>query len=467
MRRGPGFVVDAGSSAPPRPGAAPALLAQSPLRAIVQLAAPTTAVMLIATVSNVLHTYFVSRLGAEAIAAVSLVLPITLVVITLMGGGLGTGVSSAIARALGAGRTAQAQEIAEHAFALATVFALVLTAGFQIALRPLFRAMGGQGEVLEMAVLFARVFFAGLLLQFWASTFDSVLRGEGNVRVSSWCSTLSLVLQIAFTPLFMFTAGLGLAGAPLATLAGQLVGLVPRAWYVFGGRGTLRPRPGPAALSRAHLWEILRVGVPASLGAVINYSGLIVLTGVVAHFGTAHLAAYGLGTRLDFLLFALGYGVASAALTLVGMASGAGRTDLIRRYVNRTVVLVACVVIVPAAVVVIRPQTWIGLFTDDPGVLAVGATYLRVIGPSYLFMTSAMVFASAFQGLGNAATPMVLLLVRVTSVLSVSLWITRGGGPGAEAVFATIAVGNVGFALLLAFLFHRAVPAAPGRQDPS
>lgn len=458
--------MEPGSAHPPRPHSAATLLDRNTLGAIVQLALPTTGVMLIATLSNVLHTYFVSRLGAEAIAAVSLVLPITLVVITLMGGGLGTGVSSAIARALGAGRTAEAQEIAEHAFVLTTVFALVLTAGFQVALRPLFRIMGGQGNVLEMAVTFARVFFGGLLIQFAVSTLDSILRGEGNVRVSSWCSTLSLVLQIALTPLFMFTAGLGLVGAPLATLAGQFIGLIPRAWYVLGGKGTIRPRLAPKEFSHSHLGEILRVGVPASLGTIVNYSGLMVLTGVVAHFGTAHLAAYGLGTRLDFLLFTLGYGVASAALTLVGMASGAGRPDLIRRYANQAVVLVACVVIVPASVVVLWPQAWLALFTDDPDVLSVGASYLRIIGPSYLFMTAAMVFASAFQGLGIAATPMVLLLVRVVSVLSACLWITRGAGLGAEAVFAVVSLANVVFTLLLAFLFHRAVTAGRRRRDP-
>src|SRR5204863_8343500 len=91
------------------------LLAEPPLRALVRLAAPTTAVMSIAALSNVLNTYFVSRLGSEAIAAVSLVFPVALILTTLIGGGIGAGVSSAVARALGAGSAEDANAVAEHA----------------------------------------------------------------------------------------------------------------------------------------------------------------------------------------------------------------------------------------------------------------------------------------------------------------------------------------------------------------
>src|SRR5262249_37631738 len=119
--------VSAPAPAPPGPRAPPAaLLAHHPLRAIIGLAAPTTAVMLMAALSNVLYTYFVSRLGDDAIAAVALVFPIALIMITVVSGGLGTGVAAGIARALGAGRPADACAVAEHAF---VITALVSIAG--------------------------------------------------------------------------------------------------------------------------------------------------------------------------------------------------------------------------------------------------------------------------------------------------------------------------------------------------
>jgi putative MATE family efflux protein len=430
------------------------LLAQRPLRAIVSLAAPTTAVMLIAALSNVLHTYFVSRLGADAIAAVSLVFPIALIMMTVVSGGLGAGVASGVARALGAGRADDARAVAEHAFAIAALLSIAGTAATELGGRVLFHAMGGQGAVLEQATLFARVLFGGLLITVSVGTFDSILRGAGNVRIPALCSTLSLVLQIALTPLFMFVGGLGLIGAPLATLTGQFIGLVPRVAYVFGGRGHFRPHIVPRRFSAAHLGEILRVGVPASLSALLNYVALVVLTSTVARYGTHYLAGYGLGTRLDFVLFSLGFGVAAAALTLVGMAGGAGRRDLVVRYVVRSSLLATGVVAIPAMLVTWRPALWLGLFTTDADIQAVGTRYFRWVGPSYLFMVISMVVASAFQGLGRATAPLTVMIARVLLVVTAALVAARVLAMPADAVFAVIAGGNVCACLALIALFR-------------
>jgi len=188
------------------------LLAQHPLRAIVSLAAPTTAVMLMAAISNVLHTYFVSRLGDDAIAAVALVFPIALILMTVISGGMGAGVASGIARALGAGRTADACVVAEHALAITILLSIAGTIATELGGGALFRAMGGRGLVLEQATQFARILFGGMLITFTVGTFDSILRGTGNVRIPALCSTLSLVLQIAFTPLFMTSCAFALIG---------------------------------------------------------------------------------------------------------------------------------------------------------------------------------------------------------------------------------------------------------------
>lgn len=438
---------------------AAALLALRPLRAIVTLAAPTTAVMLIAAISNVLHTYFVSRLGDDAIAAVSLVFPIVMILITVVSGGLGTGVASGIARALGGGRAPDARAIAEHAIVITTGLAVGGTLASELGARALFRLMGGEGAVLEQAVLFSRVLFAGFLISFTVGTFDSILRGAGNVRIPAICSTLSLLLQIAFTPLFMFWLGLGLVGAPLATLAGQAIGLVPRSRFIFGASSPVRPRLVPRELHPRHFAEILRVGVPASLSAGLNYLTLMVLTGIVARFGAPYLAAYGLGSRLDFLLFSLGFGVAAAGLTLVGMAVGAGRPELVRRYVVQSALVAAAVVALPAVLVTLRPSLWIGLFTDAAPIHAIGADYFHVVGPTYFFIVVSMVVASAFQALARAVVPLVVMIARVALVLAAALVATGPFAAPAETIFAIIATANVASCLVLAFLFRRAIRA--------
>src|SRR6185295_2966545 len=205
------------------------LLAMAPLAAVLRLAAPTTLVMAVSAVSNVVYTYFVSRLGADAIAAVSLVFPVSLLAITAMAGGIGAGASSAVARALGAGHPRRAAVIAEHGVLLALVLGVLFALGIFVGAASLFTLMGGRGVVLASATLFARVLFGGAAITFVGAMFDSIMRGEGNVRIPALWSSTSLLFQIVLTPLFMFVAGWGLVGAALAALTSQLLATIPRA----------------------------------------------------------------------------------------------------------------------------------------------------------------------------------------------------------------------------------------------
>src|SRR6184192_579507 len=368
----------------------------APLAAVVRLAAPTTVVMAVAAVSNVVYTYFVSRLGVEAIGAVSLVFPVSLLAITAMGGGIGAGAASAVARALGAGRRNDAAALAGQALVLSVVIGLGFGLALQVCAAPLFHLMGASGAVHASATLFARVLFGGAAITFLGSMFDSVMRGEGNVRVPAVWSTTSLVLQIGCTPLFMFGFGWGLEGAALAMLACQLAATVPPA-----------------------------------LSTSISNVGLMALTAVVTRLGPADLAAYGLGTRLDFLLMSFGYGLAAAVLTLVGMATGANRHDRVRAFVNRAAAITVVLLGVPGLLLCWRPALWLALFTDDAGIHAVGAQYFHIIGPSYAFVGVSMVIAFAFQGLGRAIIPLVWMIGRVVAVLAAAVLCTHALGLGA------------------------------------
>ncbi len=429
------------------------LLAMPPLRAILSLAMPTTFVMAVAAASNVLSTWYVSRLGADAIAAVSLVFPISLLATTAMAGGLGAGAASAIARALGGGHKVEAGVLAWHALALSIVAGVLFGLGMIVAGRMVFALMGGRGDVLDMATLFAQVLFGGASITFVGAMFDSIMRGEGNMRVPAIWSSTSLVLQMLITPVLMFTAGLGLIGSALAVLVSQLATTVPRVLWVFGGRAVVRPTLHGRRATLDSTMEILRVGVPAALSTCISNLGIMVMTGVLARLGEPDLVAYGLGTRLDFVLLSLAYGFGAALLTLVGMAAGARRHDLVWGYAVRTAVICVVLLAIPGMILSWRPELWIGLFTDSPGIHAVGAEYFRLIGPSYPFMGAGMVCAFAFQALGRATTPLVLMTVRMVGVLAGAIVCTQWFGLGERSVFATIALGNVIGATVLLALF--------------
>jgi len=435
------------------------LLTERPLRALLRLAAPTTAVMSIAALQQVLNTYFVSHLGSVAIAAVSLVFPIALILTTMVGGGIGSGVASAVARALGAGKTAEARRVAEHSFALTAGMAVVFTTVMLIFERPIFTAMGARGDVLETALSVAQITFGGLVVTFFIGTCDSVLRGAGNVRTPAMCSTLSLVLQIVFTPLLMFVAGWGIRGAPAATVLGQFIGALPRLRYVFGRNSVVRARLWPSHLRAAPLIAVLRVGVPTSLGTLIHYVTLMTLTAVMAHFGTAELAAYGLCSRFDFILLTICYGTGIAVLTMVGFATGAGRSNLVSAYTRSAVLILVTTIAVPSVLLWIWPGLWLGLFTHDPAILEAGRHYFHTIGLTYPLLGISMTLSFAFQGIGRAVMPLLVGIGRAVVLIGGAILLSRLGG-GMTSVFVLVMVTSIVSTAMLVAMFLRMRPGA-------
>jgi putative MATE family efflux protein len=433
------------------------LLEIAPLAAVARLAAPTTLVMAVSAVSNVVYTYFVSRLGVDAIGAVSLVFPVSLLAITAMGGGIGTGATSAVARALGSNAPKAAATLAGQALVLSVLLGLGFAIAAGLGVSTLFRLMGAGGAVHAGATAFATVLFGGAAITFFGMMLDSVMRGEGNVRVPATWSTVSLALQMVVTPIFMFRFGWGLIGGALAMLACQALAIVPRLCWVFGGRGVVRPslHAGDAGLKPVR--EILRVGVPAALATSANNIGLMVLTAVVARLGAADLAAYGLGTRLDFVLMSLAYGVAAGVLTLVGLATGAQRPDRVRAFVARGIAIAVALLALPGIVVFWRPSLWLGMFSTDPSIQSIGGLYFRIVGPTYPLLGASMVASFAFQGLGRATLPLIVMIVRVAAVLIAAVVCTSVLGLGEQAVFTCIAAGNVAGAAVLLALLSRTV----------
>ncbi|MEO6027914.1 MAG: MATE family efflux transporter [Candidatus Binatia bacterium] len=408
--------------------------------------------MAVSAVSNVVYTYFVSRLGTDAIGAVSLVFPVSLLAVTAMGGGIGAGATSAVARAHGAGAHDDAATLGGQALVLAVVLGLGFGIAAWFGVSTLFTVMGASGAVHDGATDFAHVLFGGVAITFFSMMLDSLMRGEGNVRIPATWATTSLVLQMAVTPLFMFRFGWGLIGGALAMLTCQALATLPRMAWVFGGRGlmvpVLRLQHGLAPMR-----EILRVGIPAALSTSVNNVGLMVLTGVVARLGPSDLAAYGLGTRLDFVLMSFGYGVGAGVLTLVGLATGAGRPDRVRAFVGRGALIAIVLLAVPGLLVCWRPALWLGMFTDDAVIHEIGSLYFRTVGPTYPLLGVSMVVAFAFQGLGRATLPLFLTIVRVGGVLVAAIVCTRVFGLGEQAVFACIAIGNVVGGVVLIALF--------------
>lgn len=439
------------------------------LPTLVRLAAPTTAVLVAQALVGVAETWYVSFLGRDALAGVSLVLPIFMLMTMMSNGGIGSGVASAAARAVGAGRPRDADAVALHAVLLGLGLGAIFTVGAWLAGPPLYRALGGEKESLAAALAYSNALFAGSV-PFWiVNLLAAALRGAGDVRLPAKVTLAGAAIIVAVSPALVFGFGpipaLGVAGAGGA-VALYYVGAAAFLLRRLGsGRSTLRIAFGPPR--RRHLADILRVGLPTAASAIQPNLTVVVLTGAVGRFGVDALAAYGTASRLDYLLVPVLFGLGSAVLTMVGVNVGAGQIERARRvaWVGSYVAFAGAGAV--GLVAALTPASWLGLFSQEPSIVAIGALYLRWVAPLYGLFGAGFVMSFAAQGAARALVPLLAGTARMAVAAGLGAFAVARFGAGLSTLFVFVALSTVvyaGIALGAALsgrIFREPAPDAP------
>jgi Na+-driven multidrug efflux pump len=216
----------------------------------------------------------------------------------------------------------------------------------------------------------------------------------------------------------------------------------------------LRRGPGPLQLAAGRLeWrlfrEILGVGGLSAIGTVQSNLTVAAITGCVGAFGTAALAGYGLASRLDYLLIPLLFGLGTATVTMVGTSIGAGRIARARRIAWTAALMAAAFTETVGVLAALLPQAWIGLFSSDPAVLAVGASYLRTVAPFYGLVGLGMLLYFASQGAGRVAWPVLAGTMRLI-IAAGGAWLAVALNGGLTSLFAVVALSSIAFGGLVA-----------------
>jgi Na+-driven multidrug efflux pump len=211
---------------------------------LLRLAWPNTLVMLVQASTGLIETWFVSRLGTDALAGMALVFPGFMMMQMLSAGAVGGGISSAIARALGSGRRGDADALILHALIVNVALGIVCSVPVLVFGPSLYRALGGEGASLEAALSYSNVVFAGVVLVWLANALASVLRGTGNMLVPSVAICAGVALLVPLSPCLIFGFGpipaLGIAGGGIAVVVTTALTAAGMAWYIWSGRGVVR-----------------------------------------------------------------------------------------------------------------------------------------------------------------------------------------------------------------------------------
>jgi putative MATE family efflux protein len=428
------------------------MLVEAPIaRTLVWLAAPNVLVMVAQASVGLIETYFVGNLGTDALAGVSLVFPAVMLMQMMSAGAMGGGISSAIARALGAGRRADADALVLHALAIAVVFGLVFMAALLGGGRWLYGAMGGSGAALDAALTYSDVVFSGAVLLWVYNSLANVIRGTGNMAVPAIVTCAGVAVLIPLSPSLIFGWGpfpaLGIAGGAFAVIAFYLAGSLALAGYVLSGRSVVRFPFHEVGLRWALFYDILKVGAVAALITVQTNLTIAIATGLVGQFGPAAIAGYGTGSRLEYLLIPLVFGLGGPLVALVGTNIGAGRRDRAVRaaWIGAAIAAGLCEFIGLTAA--LFPLAWLSLFDTDPVMLDAGTRYLHLVGPVYGVFGLGMGLYFAAQGAGRLLWPFVANLSRLL-IAAGGGWLALRFGGDLSLVFLALAVALGAFGII-------------------
>lgn len=430
------------------------------------MAWPNILVMLAQASTGLIETFWVSKLGTDALTGMAVVFPGFMMMQMLSAGALGGGISSAIARALGGGRRTDAESLVMHALGINLVLGLVATALFVVFGRDLYRAMGADGGSLEAAMTYSNVVFGGNALVWLMNALASIIRGTGNMLVPSLATLIGVALLVPLSPVLIFGFGpvpaLGIAGGGLAVMATTLLSAALLAGYIGFGRcivGFHKARPRWTMFA-----EITRVGAVAALSTLQTSLTVMLTTALVgAAGGPEAVAGYGTGARLEYLLVPLAFGLGGPLVALVGTNIGAAQPERALRIAliggGLAFILTEAVGLTAA----IWPAAWLGLFGSDPRMMVTGSAYLRMVGPTYGFFGLGLALYFASQGAGRLLWPLLSGLARLIVAVAGGYFVLKLTG-SLTWMFAALALALVVYGAMITTTVAMGAWFAPPRR---
>jgi len=446
------------ASCPAIPSARPVaartkLLLEGPVFAtLLRLAAPNILNLIAFVAVITFDGFFLGRIGTNALAGASLAFPWIMLILQTTNSGMGAGVSSAVARALGAGKRERADELAFHAFLLALAYAGIFSTVMLLAAPFIFGWMGGRDKMLMDALSYANVAFGGAVCITVLNLLGNATRGTGNMSLHAGVLVGCVIAHIALAPVLIFGYGpipaLGPAGAGWGLVIPFGVGSLIMIVYLRSSRSIVRLNFYGVAPRWALFADILKVGVPGLINTAITNLSVVVLTGIAGQFGPEAAIGYAMGSRLEYIMQPIAFGFGTAIVAMVGTNWGAQQYGRARQIAWTGAVTIALV----------RPGIWLGLFSNDAEVAHLGATYLRIVGPVYVCFGLGLGLFFVCKGFGRGFAAMIANAVRLLVSAGAGLAAVYWLGLGVSGLFAAIAAGFCIYAALTALAVVRISP---------
>jgi putative MATE family efflux protein len=373
--------------------------------------------------------------------------------------GVSMGTTAMVARRIGEKRPEAAAQVAVHAVALGVGLGLALGVAAALGAPHLLRAMGATEAVVATGTGYTRILLGGNLVIMLLFIHNAVFRGAGDAGFAMRALWLANGLNLVLDPCLIFGLGpfpeLGLTGAAVATTLGRGGGVLLQIWLLRRGRGRLRVRAADWRLQPAVLWRLVRLGASGAGQWLVATASWVILVRMVAGFGGVAVAGYTLAVRIIIFALLPAFGISNAAATLVGQNLGAGRPDRAEKSVWLTGLYASVFLVGVMIAFLLGGDLLVGLFTDDPALIAQAAACLRIVSYGYVFYGWGMVMTQAFNGAGDTTTPLLVNLVFFWMGQIPLAWLlSRQPALAVDGVYWAVALSESALALAAMALFR-------------
>ena len=420
---------------------------------LIKMSAPNTVAFLINAVVVLAEFWFISQLGITPLAAVTLAFPAIMLTQQMAFGALGGAVTSSIARSLGAADKPRAEKLLWHSLYISCFGALAFLIIFFIFGEPLLRILGGTGALLEESLAYCFVYLLGAIVVWLSGSLTAALRGMGDMQFPAVLTVICAGIQVFFSAGFI----LGSFGLPKLGLVGSAWSMIVTSGFmalvtlikISSPSSPVRLKLKRLTIERELFEDIFSVALPASLSPIMTVATVLLLTGLIGQFGTSAIAGYGIGSRVEFLLIPIVFGIGTAMTAMVGTNIGAKnieRAEKIGMVGATTAGLLSAVIGLALA---LTPNLWISIFTSDPETLLVTKQYIQILGVCYIFQGYGLSLYFASQGANAMKWPIIITAIRliVFSVLALVAvyWLSYG----LVSIFYASAIAMVIFGILM------------------
>ena len=377
-------------------------------KAIFLLSIPMVLEMIMESIFAVVDIFFVSKLGADAVATVGITESVMTIVYAI-GIGLSTATTALVARRIGEKKPEKASIAAFQAILAGLIISVLLAIPGVIFASDFLKLMGASDEMAAKGASFPAIMFGGNAVIMLLFIINAIFRSSGDAAISMRVLWIANLINLVLDPVLIFGLGpfpeLGIKGAAIATTTGRSIAVIYQFYLLFKGHGRIRLYWNSIRFKAQIMFKLLRLSLGGIMQHLIATSSWIALIRIISGFGPEVLAGYTIAIRIIIFAMLPSWGLSNAASTLVGQNLGANHPKRAEKAVWITGVINMILLGIVSIVLISIPEKFVLLFIDTPEVVASGVQALQTISYGFVFYGMGMVVVQGFNGSGDTMTP--------------------------------------------------------------